>query len=464
MELSTRVLRDRQATIRRNWGFQTALWCSIHWATCYVGVELLLQGDAFLGVPYAQRDLVAAALVFSVLMVFLITCICIVWMAVTGKIKEYLNMLRHPHRDCMFYLASAMMGCVGEPIIYYTGSLLDSAFVTAMTMFYPLVGALMARLWYKEIIPRMCWMGLAFVFGGCFILYFPLAFDTSGSVFVLFVIAGILVGIDWGVEGAFAARAQDTTDSSVGVAVRYTYEAVLWVVILVASAVIAPQLDLVGHIPHTVASPDILFILLLAGCLTFDYLGWYKSFALCGVCCGLAVTDISGYVAAIVATTVTLTVPSWPTVIACVITLVGVFVIYTSGKDILGVMRNVDVTPRRCTAQSSRLLAQLPLKSQALVLIAENGPAWDWELADRLSEDVANQKRRRRKRNEVRLSLIEAAAAGMIVALDENVDDGGSFAEGKLLSRYTLTGFGYERLVHNGLIADTAHVRDQERR
>ena len=448
MEFSTKVLRGRQGTIRRNWGFQTALWCSIHWATCYVGVELLLQGDTFMGVPYVQRDLAMGAVVFSILMVLLITFICIVWMAITGRLGEYFNMLRYPHKDCHLYMVCAAMGCLGEPIIYYTGSLLNSAFVTAMTLFYPLIGTLMARFWYREIVPRMCWVGLAFVLGGCFILYFPLVLDTTSGVFLLYVVAGLLVGIDWGVEGGLSSRVQDTTDSSVGVAVRYTYELGMWAVILVASLLMVPGCGLPQQVASVAVSPDMLFILLLAGCLAFDYFGWYKSFALCGVCCGMAVTDISGYVAAIVATVVTLTLPSWSTVGACLVTMVGVFIIYYSGKDLLGAIRDVDVTPMRRDIQSRRHLSQLPLKGRAIVMIAQQGTAWDWELADA----IAQGPRRRRQRNEVQLSLIEAAAAGMIVALEENVDDGAHFAEGKLLSRYSLTRFGYERLLSSGLV------------
>lgn len=84
-----------------------------------------------------------------------------------------------------------------------------------------------------------------------------------------------------------------------------------------------------------------------------------------------------------------------------------------------------------------------PCKS-ILLKSFENGPQWDYEAVDKLMSDE--------NRNDAyfrwtaRFWLMEMSGGGILDIVEEGIDDGSHFAEGKLLCRYQLTDYGKMRI------------------
>ncbi len=84
-----------------------------------------------------------------------------------------------------------------------------------------------------------------------------------------------------------------------------------------------------------------------------------------------------------------------------------------------------------------------PCKSRLLRLF-ESGPLWDYEAIDTLVSDEG--------RNDAyfrwtaRFWLMEMAGGGVLDIIEEGIDDGSHFGNGKLLSKYQLTDYGRMRI------------------
>jgi hypothetical protein len=138
--------------------------------------------------------------------------------------------------------------------------------------------------------------------------------------------------------------------------------------------------------------------------------------------------------------------PSMMAVIACLLMLIGVFFVYYGQADQVGVLRNVDLSPANDHLSRTRPADQMTIKSNLLVMIAERGALWDYELARLSTKGINRPRRRLSQAKQMRLALVEAAAAGLITPIEDRIDDGSHYRDGRLATRYRLTAFGSNRL------------------
>jgi drug/metabolite transporter (DMT)-like permease len=452
VQASTSVLRARHDNIRYNWGFRFALWCALLWGFGYSGMSLLAHSSSFNQALLLQGNPFFSGTVMVLVLSVTMATISIIWVAVNGQLREWFRLLTSFRPESLTYLAATLFGGCAVWLSYVAANMLDATFAVAMTMFYPVVGTFIARIWYREKVTTACWIGLVIILLGCVILYLPsLPLDQGSRLLILLL--GILVGIGWAIEGVVATRAMDVTDSGVGLSLRFTYEALIWIVIAICVTIFKPDLPLLASVQAVIVIPQsALLFFTVAISLTINYLAWYKSFMFCGVCRGLAVSDISGFVTVGISLILVASQPSVLEVTACVCMAIGVFIVFYGQSAQLQVLRDVDLTARTHGLKRRRNKA-LTLKTQTLLTIAEAGECWDFEVADLLTTNTG-KRRQSRQRKQIRVFTIEAAAAGLLTPMDEDVDDGSHFSEGKLLSRYALTAFGFERLQQIGVAED----------
>lgn len=450
MKYSVKNLRDRQNKIRYNWGYQFALWCALLWGTCYESLGLLLSRDSFLPAGPGARDPYALGTALAVILTVMIAVISVVWVSCTSGFGEVRKTLLTSKRVTLYYVVTAAVGGVAAWSTYVTAGLLDTLFAVACVIFYPVVGMVLSQSWLREKISGKAKAGMAVILLGWLVLYAPAILGGAPSAGYLL---GVLTGIGWGIEGAFAGRALEVTDAASGVAVRFCIETAMWAVLLIVLAVFRPSGTTLAYIGAILRSPfSMLMLFTIALCLTFNYIAWYRAFSLVGVFNGLVVSDVSGFVVVAVTMLLGMAMPKWPEIIAALLMLFGVFIVYYGGNRGAAVLRDVSLTPRAERGPARPGADALHLKGQALLLVEQGGPIWDFEVADALSEGMAGGRRRAHCRDVVRTSLIEARAVGLLVSVEEAVDDGERFKKGKLLSRYQITEYGYNRLVGSGLL------------
>ncbi len=352
----TDTATDRVSELRREhrarqvrWGFIWALTCAVLWGAWYVpGFAIYFEA------PFVTMDdYLLAAFVITVLNAIAVLLALFVWNAVLGKTGDYVRTMKQV-KISRWYLPAGLAG-----MLAIFGSIIAIAYVgpqfsAVAALCYPIVGAAAAKFWYNERITPQAAVGiLVIVLGGAFIFTPGLIdeFTGAGNNALLGYVGGAMAIIGWGLEGAIAGRALDVSDPDVGIALRFTAEVAIWVVIATPIAWALAGDELWSTMGAALSSPTVLLLLVLLG-LTFGYcyVAWYKSFPLIGVGRGQAIAALYGPFALIWLAVFTLTAPSWQFIVGALIAVVGSFVLFTERRDVLEVIR---IVPRARSIQDN---------------------------------------------------------------------------------------------------------------
>lgn len=448
-EVSIRVLKERQDAVRNNWGFIFALSCATLWGTCYQGIGFISEGGFFGASSLLSENPYLSGFCLAFFLTLCVTLVSLIWLACNGQLNEWLRIVRSFRYNNLLAIVCAVCGGIAAWSTYAIAFSIDATFSVIIVMFYPAIGMLISKRWLGEHVSKNLYLGLVFIVVGWIILYLPEIIATQSADQLPIYLIGALAGVGWGIEGVLANRVMETIDSTVTVAVRYTYESLIMLVIGVLIALFFPH-SFMPALNVSASNPlGILVILTVVGiCLTVNYFSWYKSFTLCGVSRGLAVSDISGFITVIVGMLLLTSIPGWPAVLACVLMSFGVFIIYNDSTQNTAQIRTALPSPLLAQTPFAPVeLSKAPCKMQALALIAQQGPQWDYEIAAGLAQNKGSAGNNKRAAKRARVHLIEAAAIGIVVPVEYAIDTGIHFGEGKLLTRYALTEYGNERLV-----------------
>lgn len=455
MNYKISLLIQRQTKIRYSSGVGFGLWCAILWGLCYHTLGLLLESDSFL-LGISNVNPYACGLAISIVLAYMIAAITICWTIFMWGFTDFKNSLFTDKKQSKYYIIAAVTGGVAACATYITAGLTDSLYAVIGTIFYPIVGFFVARRWLKEKMSTQSKLGMGLIAIGWLLIYVPVS-ATHVSFTAVFL--GLLTGIGWGVEGAVVSRILDIHNSETAVAVRYTYEAVILTAVLLVTLLIFPDGCVVQYLFAIASNPlTMLALFSIALCLSFNYLAWYKAFALIGVFSGLVISDISGFIIIVTGLLLASAMPEWNEVFASIAMLLGVYVIY-SGNNEYNCLRNVSIVPQSKKTRITSKSAKMPTKLQLLLTIVQRGAIWDFELANLMTEDIEDNRRRISRRNKLRTLMIEACASGMIVSIEDSIDQNGHFQEGKLLSKYQITEYGYKILLSHGLIRHWSAIK-----
>lgn len=451
MEFSMKDLCNRQNRVRYNWGFQFALWCAILWGFCYQLLETLLDGRHFFLHPASVQEAFSMGTALAVFFTVLIALISLVWSGMNGGIRELFRAAFASKKVVLCLLTEAVVGGAAAWATYVTAGLLNTLFAVVGVMFYPLLGSFLSRKWLHEKISSRSWVGIGIIMAGWVIFYLG-AFQNGGWTRNILTgsILGVLTGIGWGIEGAVASYLTDVLETETGVAVRFSYEAVLWILLLAVLAVVRPESLVFDYAGQILRQPGAFaMVFLIALCLTFNYFSWYRAFTLLGVTKGLVISDASGFITIGAGMLLAVSMPAWLDILASVVMIAGILWIYLFGIQEAGPYREATLLSDPSMADGAVLRTRDPVKLRLLAYIAINGPVWDYEVASWFSEGIPNRKRKFRCRNKIRTYLIEMWAAGLLSSVENSQDQTGRFQKGKLLSKYQLTVEGCRRLQEN---------------
>ncbi|WP_037067176.1 membrane protein [Pseudonocardia acaciae] len=340
--------RNRQV----RWGFIWALWCAVLWGAWYVPGTVIYQEKPFVDLT---DNYLLAAMVITTLNAIAVLIALFVWVAVLGKTGDYVRTLRQVKISRWYGPA----GLAGMAAIF--GSILAIAYVgpqfsAVSALLYPIIGALVARIWYHENITQRAAIGILVIVAGGVVIFAPGIVGEltgAGGGGWLGYLGGALAFVGWGIEGAIAGRALDVSDPDIGITLRFTAEVALWVVVAVPIAAGLAGAQFWSTVGAALANPNNLLLLALLG-LTFGfcYVSWYKSFPLIGVGRGQAIAALYGPLALVWLYVFTLKPPGIQFVIGAVVAVVGSFVLFTEKRDVLEVIRAVPAT-RSSTTQEA---------------------------------------------------------------------------------------------------------------
>lgn len=332
-------LEHRNRQVR--WGFIWAIWCAVLWAAWYVPGTVIYSEAPF--VDMAEEYLLAA-MVITTLNAVAVLLAMYVWIAVLGKTSDYARTIRQ-FRISRWYAPAGLAGMLAIFGSILAIAYVGAAFAAVAALLYPIIGAMLARVWYHERITRQAAIGIMIIVAGGVIVFAPGIVGEltgAGTGGLLGYLGGALAFIGWGVEGAIAGRALDVSDPDVGLTVRFTAEVALWILVVVPVTWALAGDRLWEVVGATLANPTNLLLLALLG-LTFGfcYVAWYKSFPLIGVGRGQAIASLYGPLALVWLYVFTLELPGIQFVIGGLVAVLGSFVLFTERRDVLEVIRSV---------------------------------------------------------------------------------------------------------------------------
>lgn len=353
----TQALQKHYARNQR-WGFMWALWTAILWGAWYVPGTALWFEHPYIDIPVEQQSMrLAATAVMTWIHAICVLLFLLLWNLVLGKVKDYGRTIVRFRKISKWYALASL--CGGPLAIfgsYMAMGFVGPVFAAVTSLFYPVIGAVIARLWYKEKISQRAAIGMAIIIFGGIVIYGPGLFgeiDITNNYAWLGYLGGIMSAIGWGTEGAVAARAMDVTDPDVGISCRFSFEILFWGVLILPVLAFFTDLPIAKLVIDTVTSGKaLLWIFLASACHAYCYTAFYKSFSLIGVGRGEAIGNLYAVFALIFIAAFTLQLPQWYFVIGLVLTVAGSFVMFSEPAESVANLRDTPVGHGNATISS----------------------------------------------------------------------------------------------------------------
>ena len=331
-----------------HWGFKWALFCACFWGLWYVPGSAIWFEAPYVSMAFEEPgELLVAAAIITTLNAITVLISLFVWNVVQHKMGEYRRTFRQMKKLSKWFFLAAIFG--GPCAIF--GSFMAIAFVGGVfaavaALLYPIVGATLAKLWYKEKITTRAALGIFVMVIGGITVFAPGIIEeitgaSGGSSVWLGYLGGAMAAIGWGIEGAVAGRALDVTDPDVGISIRFTAEVLYWCVLILPGIIIFTDYPVLQIIADTMNFWGIVWLTLAGFTFGYSYVCWYKSFPLIGVGRGQAVASLYGVFAVVFLAIFTLDLPEWNFVVGLVLAVGGGFIMFTEDGSKIEVIRDI---------------------------------------------------------------------------------------------------------------------------
>ncbi|MGL4408201.1 MAG: DMT family transporter [Zoogloea sp.] len=326
---------DRYYRRNQRWGFLWALWTAVLWGVWYVPSTALWLEWPFRDYAEAASSLrLSAIAVMTWIHAIAVFGFLWLWNASLGKVTDFARTLvRFSTLSKWYALASLFGGPLAIFGSYMAMSYVGPVFAAVTSLFYPVVGAVIARCWLKEKISRRMALGMGVIILGGAAIYLP---DLGAEMLAqgherwLGYLGGLMSALGWGAEGAVAARAMDVSDPDVGIQCRFSFEILFWGLLILPALGVMSEFPVVAFLGQVMQSPKaLLWIVIASGCHAYCYTGFYRSFSLIGVGRGEAVGNLYALFALVFIALFTLVMPPWYFLLGALLAIAGSLIMFS---------------------------------------------------------------------------------------------------------------------------------------
>lgn len=330
----------------QRWGFTWALWTAILWGAWYVpGTALWFEKPYSIIDDGNQSMVLAATAVITWVHAISVLFFLFIWNLMLGKTKDYGRTLFRFRKISKWYALASL--CGGPMAIfgsYMAMGFIGPVFAAITSLFYPVVGAIIAHYWYKEKITSRVALGMLVIILGGGVIFGPELLgelDFNNSNVWLGYLGAIMAAIGWGAEGAVAARAMDISDPDSGIQCRFTFEVLFWSVIIIPLIFLLTDLPVMQLISDTFNNDTAMLLIMLASaCHAYSYTAFYKSFSLIGVARGEAIGNLHAVFAVLFVVVFTLEVPEWYFFIGLLLATAGSLIMFAEPAESVAQLRD----------------------------------------------------------------------------------------------------------------------------
>lgn len=331
----------------QRWGFIWALWAAVLWGAWYIPGTAMWYEEPFVSIDNNDHGMrLAATAVMTWIHAVVVLLFLVIWNGMLGKLGDFGRTIVRFRRISKWYALASL--CGGPMAIfgsYMAMGYVGPVFAAITSLFYPVVGLLIARLWYNEKISSYAALGMAIIIMGGMVIYGPGLFGESNinqDYAWLGYVGGVMSAVGWGAEGAVASRAMDVTDPDVGIQCRFSFEILFWGILVLPLIFLLTDLPIMNLLLEMLTSEMVMIWMMLASiCHAYCYTAFYKSFPLIGVGRGEAIGNLHGVFAVLFVIVFTLDFPEWYFVAGLILTVTGSFVMFREPAESVSTLREV---------------------------------------------------------------------------------------------------------------------------
>ena len=289
---------DHKKKIRM--GLIMGIFCALFWGIWYVPGyavwNLDILGDLGTNILESHPDMdigtvtILQAVFLTGINAIACALVLFIWNGGLGKIREFKRTTVQFKAASKYFLMAGACGACAVSGTYLASSFISAGFAAIAGLLYPIIGTLMSVLYLKQKVSRRAYAGITVLLIGGITLYSGTLISGGMGSNIIGIIGGIMAAVGWGFEGVVAGKALDICEPDVGLHLRFCFEALIWIVILIVLTVAGyPMFSTVGLL----LDPATLLVVILLG-LSFAwcYVTWYKSFPFLGVARGQAVGSL----------------------------------------------------------------------------------------------------------------------------------------------------------------------------
>lgn len=215
---------------------------------------------------------------------------CIGIAAFKGKLGDFFRTLKtKPGR--MMMLAALLGGPIASTA-YVVALQMAGSIVIPITALCPAIGAIMARILFKQkLTPRML-LGIAICFTATLMIGSTSLGGDAPEGLLLGILIAFICAFGWGLEGCIAGYGTSMIDYEIGITIRQCTSGLSNLIILVplfgilAKGGLGLSASLIGQ--AVTSGPAIIWFVVSGFFAVFAYSLWYKGNSMCGAALGMA--------------------------------------------------------------------------------------------------------------------------------------------------------------------------------
>ncbi|MCM1990194.1 hypothetical protein [Oceanirhabdus seepicola] len=214
----------------------------------------------------------------------------LIYAAVKGKLGDFFRCLKTKPGAVM--IVAALIGGPISSTAFVVALKMAGSIVIPITALCPAIGAILARILFKQKLDKRMLLGIAI----CVLSSFMIGSTSIGSDAPEGLLAGLCIAfiaaLGWGFEGCVAGYGTAMIDSEVGITIRQATSGLSNLIILVPlfgmmfGGGISFSTDLV--VQAFTSGPAMIWFALSGLCAFVSYMSWYNGNSMCGAALGMA--------------------------------------------------------------------------------------------------------------------------------------------------------------------------------
>lgn len=215
---------------------------------------------------------------------------CIGIAIIKGKLGDFFRTLKTKPGKMMI-----MAALVGGPIsstAYIVALQMAGSMVIPITALCPAIGAILARILYKQKLNARMMLGIAICFLASFMIGSTSLGGDAPEGLMLGIFIAFIAAFGWGLEGCVAGYGTSMIDYEISITIRQTISGLSNLIILVpiigmiSGGGFGFTTDLIGQ--AVTSGPAMIWFVVSAFFAVFAYSLWYKGNSMCGAALGMA--------------------------------------------------------------------------------------------------------------------------------------------------------------------------------